>query len=130
MFRGRPDLAALLPVHVTIWEATGIRYRDFNSTAICTGIASWSSDVIALDKPGRCQNVGIATRSPPFMADSWAQRPTMVQLAEVSASGRAGRSPRIALSKAWTRCGCEPPWPPPWRNDRCVGVLDRAAGLW
>ncbi len=57
--------------------------------------------------------------SPPFMADSWAQSPTMVQLAEVAASGRAGRSPLTALKKAWTRCGCEPPWPPPWRNERC-----------
>ena len=39
------------------------------------------------------QKVGIVTRSPPRMAESWAQRPTMVQLAEVSASGKAGRSP-------------------------------------
>jgi len=37
------------------------------------------------------QNVGIATRSPPFMADWWAQMPTIVQLADVAASGRAGR---------------------------------------
>ena len=43
----------------------------------------------------------------------------MVQLAEVAASGRAGRSPWTALRKAWTRCGCEPPWPPPCRNERC-----------
>src|SRR4051812_21828600 len=61
----------------------------------------------------RVQNVGIVTFSPFFNADSWAQRPTIVQLAEVSASGSAGRSPRTALIQAWTRCGCEPPWPPP-----------------
>ena len=36
------------------------------------------------------QNVGMATRSPPFMADSWAQRPTMVQLAEVCGVGQGG----------------------------------------
>ena len=29
----------------------------------------------------------MTTRSPPFMADSWAQMPTMVQLALVAASG-------------------------------------------
>ena len=32
----------------------------------------------------------MTTRFPPFMADSWAQRPTIVQLAEVAASGKAG----------------------------------------
>ena len=51
----------------------------------------------------RSQNVGITICSPPLRADSWAQSPTMVQLAEVSASGRAGRSPRTALRNAWTR---------------------------
>ena len=39
-------------------------------------------------------------RFPPFIADSWAQSPTMVQLADVAASGRAGRSPLSALKNA------------------------------
>ena len=68
-------------------------------------------------------------RFPPFMADSWAQSPTMVQLAEVAASGRAGRSPLTAIRKAWTRCGCEPPWPPPWRNERCSASCMAVAPL-
>jgi hypothetical protein len=71
------------------------------------------------DSSAARQKVGIETRFPPFVADSWAQSPTMVQLAEVSASGSAGRSPRTALRNAWTRCGCEPPCPPPWVNERC-----------
>src|SRR5262249_13061415 len=65
------------------------------------------------------QNTGITTCAPFFSADSWAQRPTIVQFAEVSASGSGGRSPRMALSQAWTKCGCEPPWPPPWMKLRC-----------
>lgn len=71
------------------------------------------------DHEGSRQKVGISTLLPPFIADSWAQRPTIVQLAEVSASGSAGRSPRTALRNAWTRCGCDPPCPPPWVNERC-----------
>src|SRR5262249_33971013 len=62
---------------------------------------------------------GLTPLPPFFRADWWAQRPPRVQLAEVSASGMPGRSPRTALRKAWTRCGCEPPWPPPWVNERC-----------
>jgi hypothetical protein len=31
--------------------------------------------------------------------------PTIVQLTDVSASGIAGRSPRHAIKKLWTRCG-------------------------
>ena len=34
------------------------------------------------------QNAGIGTRSPPFMADWWAQMPTIVQLAEVGGVGQ------------------------------------------
>ncbi len=64
------------------------------------------------------QKVGITIFSPPFRADSWAHRPTMVQLAEVVASGKAGRSPLTAERKACTRWGCDPPWPPPCRNER------------
>src|ERR1700722_1062385 len=64
------------------------------------------------------QNFGIVTRSPPFIADWCAQIPTIVQFADVAASGSGGRSPRIALSHACTRCGGGPPWPPPWTNDR------------
>src|SRR5688500_11061926 len=65
-------------------------------------------------------NVGRLTRSPPDMADWWAQMPTRVQLALVRASGNAGCFPVTAIRKLCTRCGCEPPWPPPWRNERCV----------
>lgn len=42
----------------------------------------------------------MTTFSPSFSADSCAQSPTMVQLAEVAASGKAGRSPLTALKKA------------------------------
>src|SRR5262245_16203201 len=65
------------------------------------------------------QYVGMVTRSPPFNADWWAQMPTMALLALVGASRKGGRPPRIALRNACARCGCEPPWPPPWTNDRC-----------
>jgi hypothetical protein len=76
----------------------------------------------ALDQAGplsAVHNSGMSTRLPPFIADSWAHRPTIVQFAEVAASGRAGRSPLTALKNACTKCGCDPPWPPPWRNDKC-----------
>ncbi len=43
--------------------------------------------------PKKAQNVGMSTRFPPFIADSCAQSPTMVQLADVTASGRGGRVP-------------------------------------
>jgi hypothetical protein len=62
---------------------------------------------------------GIATRSPPRIADSWAQIPTAVQLAAVTASIAAGRSSTMLRTNSWTRCGCDPPWPLPWMNDRC-----------
>jgi len=39
---------------------------------------------------GSIQNVGITTFSPFFNADSWAQMPTMVQLAEVAGVGEGG----------------------------------------
>src|SRR5271165_626758 len=42
------------------------------------------------------------------MAESWAQRPTMVQLAEVSALGSAGRSPRTALNTPATKIRTNP----------------------
>jgi hypothetical protein len=67
---------------------------------------------------GTGQKVGMTIFSPPFMADSCAQSPTMVQLAEVSASGIAGLSPFTADKNACTRCGCDPPWPPPCKNER------------
>ena len=52
---------------------------------------------------GQC--CGIATRVPPAMALSWAQRPTRVQFALVGASGNAGRSPSTAMRKLCARCG-------------------------
>ena len=36
-----------------------------------------------------------------------------------SASGIAGCVPRHAIRKLCARCGCEPPCPPPCRNERC-----------
>src|SRR5205823_9277414 len=75
------------------------------------------------DKPGGSpqehQKVGSTTRSPPFIADWWAQIPTIVQFADVAASGSAGLSPRTAIKKLCARCGCEPPCPPPCKKDRC-----------
>src|SRR6478672_3687004 len=47
--------------------------------------------------------------------------PTIVQFTDVSASGMAGRSPTHAIRKLCTRCGWEPPCPPPCRNE--VGVI-------
>lgn len=56
---------------------------------------------------------GSRTISPPFMADWCAQMPTHVQLALVTAFGRGSRSVASAATNSLTRCGCEPPWPPP-----------------
>lgn len=56
---------------------------------------------------------GSWTRSPPFRADSCAQMPTQVQLALVTALGQGSRSSRSALANSFTRCGCDPPCPPP-----------------
>ncbi len=96
----------------TYFFTTTIACRS-NRTTIGGGIAEALSCCRAELALRRIQNTGMSTRFPPFIADSWAQRPTMVQLADVAASGRAGRSPASELKKAWTRCGCEPPWPPP-----------------
>ena len=105
------------PGRLPISRATAIgtaictRTFSFNTTSRCQDTAADCRARIArvaID-PARVQNTGMSTRFPPFIADSWAQRPTMVQLADVSASGRGGRSPLRALRKAWTRCGCEPP---------------------
>src|SRR5947208_2620369 len=76
------------------------------------------------------QYTGIATRSPPFMADSWAHSPTIVQLALVGASGRAGLSPRMAISQLCARWGWLPPWPDPWMNDSEVGSTMARVNFW
>lgn len=67
---------------------------------------------------GRNQYCGMATRSPPFRALSWAQIPTRVQLAAVGASGKAGCSPSTAMRKLWAKWGWLPPCPPPWTKLR------------
>jgi hypothetical protein len=41
-----------------------------------------------------------------------------VQLTDVSASGMGGFPPTHAIRKLCTRWGCDPPCPPPCRNDR------------
>jgi hypothetical protein len=104
------------PCFSAVYEATGMRPRWFNAHGDL-------HDNIFMTMSR--QNVGMTTRWPPFMADSWAHRPTMVQLAEVAASGNAGRSPLTALKNACTRWGCEPPWPPPWVNERCCSPSSR-----
>ena len=45
-------------------------------------------------------NSGNLTISPPFSADSWAQIPTLVQLALVRAFGQGSRSARIAVTNS------------------------------
>ena len=64
-------------------------------------------------------NSGNRTISPPLRADSCAQMPTHVQLAAIVAFGQGSRLSVSALIISCTMCGCEPPCPPPWINDRC-----------
>ena len=66
------------------------------------------------------QNFGITIFSPFFMSRFvGAGGPPSSSWPRSAASGRAGRSPWMALSQAWTRWGWEPPWPPPWVKERC-----------
>src|SRR5436305_10422123 len=58
-------------------------------------------------------NSGRRTISPPLVADSWARMPTQVQFADKLAFGHGSRLPIRALTISFTRCGCDPPWPPP-----------------
>lgn len=46
--------------------------------------------------------VGILTRLPPFMADSWAQMPVIVQFALVTASGNGARRFTMAVMNSCT----------------------------
>lgn len=47
------------------------------------------------------------------------QIPTQVQFALSVAFGHGSRLSRNAETNSLTKCGCEPPWPPPWMNERC-----------
>src|SRR4051812_27100807 len=49
-------------------------------------------------------NAGSLTISPPFRADWWAQMPTHVQLADVTAFGDGSRSSANARRNSLTRC--------------------------
>ena len=54
----------------------------------CEGDQDRAVDIVQpFSEAADCQNLGIITRSPPFMADWWAQMPARVQFTEVSASG-------------------------------------------
>ncbi len=70
------------------------------------------------------QNVGMTIFSPPFMADSWAQSPTMVQLAEVAASGSAGRSPLTAAQEGVNQVRMRPAVASSLEEREVLGVLD------
>ena len=48
-------------------------------------------------------------RFPPFIADSCAQMPAIVQFAARRASTADSRSSTIARMNSWARWGCEPP---------------------
>src|SRR5271165_6512260 len=65
------------------------------------------------------------------MAESWAQRPTMVQLAEVSALGSAGRSPRTALNTPATKIRTNPysGFGPATSNRGSRGIRDQPRNL-
>ena len=63
--------------------------------------------------------------SPPFMADSWAQRPTMVQLADVAASGKAGRSPLTAHQEGVDQVRMRAAVAAALQEREVLGVLDR-----
>ncbi len=65
-------------------------------------------------------NFGVTTSAPPAMADWCAHSPTQVQLADCTALGHGSRSSSSAVTNSLTRCGCDPPWPAPWINDRCA----------
>src|SRR5208337_728521 len=62
---------------------------------------------------------GTSTLFPPFIADSCAHIPAMVQLAALRASTADSLSSTIALMNSCARCGCDPPWPAPWMNEVC-----------
>ena len=54
-------------------------------------------------------NAGSFTIAPPFKADSCAQSPTHVQLADCRAFGNGSLPSTNAVTNSCTRCGCEPP---------------------
>jgi hypothetical protein len=61
---------------------------------------------------------GIATIFPPAIADSWAQIPVLVQLADFTSSTYGFRFSTMLRMNSCARCGCEPPCPLPCLNDR------------
>ncbi len=84
--------------------------------AIFAMCASSSMPAVA-DRP--TSTAGTSTRFPPFIADSWAQMPAMVQLAARRASTADSRPSTMARMNSWARCGCDPPWPAPWMKEVC-----------
>jgi hypothetical protein len=92
-------LALLLayPCSAAFYQAMGARIREFDRV----GDLHPNMFMRFRDKTiSPSQKTGMSTRLPPLIADSWAQSPTMVQFAEVAASGRGGRAPLTALKKA------------------------------
>ena len=59
------------------------------------------------------------------MADWWAQMPTIVQLADVAASGRAGRSPRMAAQPGVDQVRVRAAVAAALQERQVLGVLDR-----
>ena len=52
-------------------------------------------------------------------ADSCARMPTQIQLAACRAFGNGSRSSTQLIMNSCVRCGCDPPCPLPWMNERC-----------
>ena len=84
-----------------LWLRGGPRWRSARSVEIAVNRTTASARLPPIARA--VQNVGMTIFSPPFIADSWAHSPTMVQFADVAASGMAGRSPLTADKKACTR---------------------------